>query len=110
MSRTPASILQGLFDVDGPRHREQQAQRAQRLDFEVKTSKDVVFPWAMPEAQTFLDNPPTSACSTPTAVRQANHTDNVELLEIDALPGNLHRLIVQHNGLKVSPMRCLGRR
>ena len=60
---------------------------------------DVVFPWAMPEAQTFLDNSSDlSLLDTHTAVRQANHTDNVELLEVEALPGNVHRLIVQHNG------------
>lgn len=60
---------------------------------------DVVFPWAMPEAQTFLDNSSDlSLLDTHTAVRQTNHTDNVELLEVEALPGNLHRLIVQHNG------------
>lgn len=60
---------------------------------------DVVLPWAMPEAQTFMNNPhELSLLDVFTAVRQVNQTDNVELLEIDALPGNIHRLIVQHNG------------
>ena len=70
------------------------------LDLRLENEQgDVVFPWAMPEAQTFLDNTSDlSLLDTHTAVRQANHTDNVELLEIDALPGNVHRLIVQHNG------------
>lgn len=60
---------------------------------------DVVLPWAMPEAQTFLDNThDLGLLEVFTAVRQVNQTDNVELLEIDELPGNVHRLIVQHNG------------
>ena len=60
---------------------------------------DVVLPWAMPEAQTYLDNLyELSLLDVFTAVRQVNQTDNVELLEIDVLPGNIHRLIVQHNG------------
>ena len=73
------------------------------LDLRLENDQgDVVFPWAMPEAQTFLDNSSDlGLLDTHTAVRQANHTDNVELLEIDALPGNLHRLIVQHNGPQI---------
>ena len=60
---------------------------------------DDVLPWAMPEAQTFLDNLyDLSLLDSLTAVRQVNHIDNVELIEIDGLEGNVHRLVVQHNG------------
>ncbi|MEE2918744.1 MAG: S8 family serine peptidase [Bacteroidota bacterium] len=60
---------------------------------------DDVLPWAMPEAQTFLDNLyDLSLLDSLTAVRQVNHIDNVELIEIDGLEGNAHRLVVQHNG------------
>ena len=70
------------------------------LDLRLENDEgNVALPWAMPEAQTFLDNlSDLSLQEVFTAVRQTNHTDNVELLEIDALPGNVHRLIVQHNG------------
>ena len=70
------------------------------LDLRMENDQgDIAFPWAMTEAQTYLDNlSDLSLLDTHTAVRHANHTDNVELLEVDALPGNLHQLIVQHNG------------
>ena len=73
--------------MDGPRHGEQNHSVLNDLDLRLENDEgNVALPWAMPEAQTFLDNlSDLSLQEVFTAVRQTNHTDNVELLEIDAL-------------------------
>ena len=70
------------------------------LDLSLRNEDDeVAYPWALPEAQTYLDNSSNlDLLYELPAVRQVNNMDNVELIDIDMMPGEHHRLVVTNNG------------